>query len=721
MMDKIDGQIERIVFLNEENGFCVLRVSVRNQKELVTLTGSSVSVNEGEWLTADGKWINDPRHGRQFKAESMRTTRPDTLEGIEKYLASDLVKGIGKEYASRLVKTFGRDVFDVIENNSAKLLQVEGIGKLRKERIKQAWDEQKSIRQIMSFLFSHGITTSKAFRIHKKYGERAIEVLQRDHYCLGRDIRGIGFLMADKIAMRLGIAKESALRARAGIEHTLHELTLQGHCAYLQNDLLSKTAELLDINTDIIIEALEASIAAKHLIRFEHQELGSLIYLPQLYAAECEVTDRLYKLSQGTHPSPDIQVDRALDWVQERSDISLATSQQEALRKAIASKISIITGGPGVGKTTLVNSIIMILRAKKLRILCCAPTGRAAKRMSESTGLEATTIHRALQYNPGTGGFVHHTENPLACDVLIVDECSMIDIQLANQLMKAVPLHAAVIFVGDADQLPSVGPGCVLQDLIASSQFAVGHLQEVFRQAATSLIVSNAHMINTGEMPRFPTNSEEGDCYYIAAEDPEKAVQMIAKLTRESIPKKFDFNPLTDIQILSPMQKGILGARNLNQTMQRILNPHGEEVERFGTVFRCGDRVMQTENDYDKEVYNGDLGTIEHLDHENTEAQIRYEDRVVQYDFRELDALLHAYAITIHKSQGSEYPVVIIPVHTQHYVMLQRTLLYTALTRAKKLVILVGSEKAIRLAVSQTESKKRITTLRDRLQSAFQS
>ena len=352
MMDKIDGQIERIVFLNEENGFCVLRVSVRNQKELVTLTGSSVSVNEGEWLTADGEWINDPRHGRQFKAESMRTTRPDTLEGIEKYLASDLVKGIGKEYASRLVKTFGRDVFDVIENNSAKLLQVEGIGKLRKERIKQAWDEQKSIRQIMSFLFSHGITPSKAFRIHKKYGERAIEVLQRDPYCLGRDIRGIGFLMADKIAMRLGIAKESALRARAGIEHTLHELTLQGHCAYLQNDLLSKTAELLDINTDIIIESLEASIAAKHLIRFEHQELGSLIYLPQLYTAECELTDRLYKLSQGTHPSPDIQVDRALDWVQERSDISLATSQQEALRRAITSKISIITGGPGVGKTT---------------------------------------------------------------------------------------------------------------------------------------------------------------------------------------------------------------------------------------------------------------------------------------------------------------------------------------------------------------------------------
>ena len=718
-MDKLDGQIERIVFLNEENGFCVLRVSVRNQKELVTLTGSSVNVNEGEWLTADGEWIMDPRHGRQFKAASMRTTRPDTLEGIEKYLASDLVKGIGKEYASRLVKTFGREVFDVIENNSAKLLQVEGIGKLRKERIKQAWDEQKSIRQIMSFLFSHGISTSKAFRIHKKYGERAIEVLQRDPFCLARDIRGIGFLMADKIAMRLGIAKESALRARAGIEHTLNELTLQGHCAYLENDLLSKTGELLDINTALIKEALEASVNAKHLIRFEHAELGSLIYLPTLYAAECELADRLYKLSQGAHPSPDILIDRALEWVEERSDISLAASQQEALRKAISSKISIITGGPGVGKTTLVKSIIMILRAKKLRILCCAPTGRAAKRMSESTGLEAKTIHRALQYNPGTGGFVHHTENPLACDVLIVDESSMIDLPLANQLMKAVPLHAAVIMVGDADQLPSVGPGCVLQDLISSSQFAVGHLREVFRQAASSLIVSNAHMINTGEMPRFPSESEEGDCYYIAAEDPEKAVQMISKLVKDSIPKKFGFNSVADIQILSPMQKGILGARNLNQTMQRILNPQGDEIERFGTIFRCGDRVMQTENDYDKEVYNGDLGTIEHLDYENAEAKIRYEDRIIPYDFRELDALLHAYAITIHKSQGSEYPVVIIPVHTQHYVMLQRTLIYTALTRAKKLAILVGSEKAIRLAVSQTESKKRITTLHDRLQSSF--
>ena len=372
-----------------------------------------------------------------------------------------------------------------------------------------------------------------------------------------------------------------------------------------------------------------------------------------------------------------------------------------------------------MGKTTLVKSIIMILCAKKLRILCCAPTGRAAKRMSESTGLEAKTIHRALQYNPGTGGFVHHTENPLACDVLIVDESSMIDLPLANQLMKAVPLHAAVIMVGDADQLPSVGPGCVLQDLISSSQFAVGHLREVFRQAASSLIVSNAHMINTGEMPRFPSESEEGDCYYIAAEDPEKAVQMISKLVKDSIPKKFGFNSVADIQILSPMQKGILGARNLNQTMQRILNPQGDEIERLGTIFRCGDRVMQTENDYDKEVYNGDLGTIEHLDYENAEAKIRYEDRIIPYDFRELDALLHAYAITIHKSQGSEYPVVIIPVHTQHYVMLQRTLIYTALTRAKKLAILVGSEKAIRLAVSQTESKKRITTLHDRLQSSF--
>ena len=715
-MDKLDGQIERVVFLNEENGFCVLRVKIRSQIELATVTGTSPNVNEGEWLTADGEWFNDSKHGRQFKAESIRTTRPDTLEGIEKYLASDLVKGIGKEYASRLVKTFGRDVFDVIENNSAKLLQVEGIGKLRKERIKHAWDEQKSIRQIMSFLFSHGISTSKAFRIHKKYGERAIEVLQRDPYCLARDIRGIGFLMADGIAMKLGITKDAPLRARAGLEYTLNEIMQQGHCAYPRNDLISKTAELLEVDISLLASSLDASIQAGQLISVENASKGLLIYLPVLYQAECALADRLKQINRGEHPCPKIDLDRAIDWVAERSGFELAASQQKALRQSISSKVAVITGGPGVGKTTLVQSILMVLRAKKMRVLCCAPTGRAAKRMSESTGMEAKTIHRLLQYNPGSGGFVHRADNPLECDILIIDECSMVDLLLANQLVSAVPLHAAILFVGDADQLPSVGPGRILQDIISSNQFTVSQLSDVFRQAATSKIITNAHAINQGNLPQFPKDGDPSDCYFIETEEPETAVAMIAKLVRDSIPKRFGMRPMKDIQILTPMQKGALGAQNLNATMQQALNPTGDQIERFGIIFRHGDRVMQTENDYDKEIYNGDLGHIERIDLEASEVTIRFDDRSIQFDVRELDSLLHAYAITIHKSQGSEYPAVIIPLHTQHYIMLQRTLIYTAITRATKLAILVGTKKALQLAVSQTLSRNRTTLLAEHLQ-----
>ena len=715
-MDKLDGQIERVVFLNEENGFCVLRVKIRSQIELATVTGTSPNVNEGEWLTADGEWFNDSKHGRQFKAESIRTTRPDTLEGIEKYLASDLVKGIGKEYASRLVKTFGRDVFDVIENNSAKLLQVEGIGKLRKERIKHAWDEQKSIRQIMSFLFSHGISTSKAFRIHKKYGERAIEVLQRDPYCLARDIRGIGFLMADGIAMKLGITKDAPLRARAGLEYTLNEIMQQGHCAYPRNDLISKTAELLEVDISLLVSSLDASIQAGQLISVENASKGLLIYLPVLYQAECALADRLKQINRGEHPCPKIDLDRAIDWVAERSGFELAASQQKALRQSISSKVAVITGGPGVGKTTLVQSILMVLRAKKMRVLCCAPTGRAAKRMSESTGMEAKTIHRLLQYNPGSGGFVHRADNPLECDILIIDECSMVDLLLANQLVSAVPLHAAILFIGDADQLPSVGPGRILQDIISSNQFTVSQLSDVFRQAATSKIITNAHAINQGNLPQFPKDGDPSDCYFIETEEPETAVAMIAKLVRDSIPKRFGMRPMKDIQILTPMQKGALGAQNLNATMQQALNPTGDQIERFGIIFRHGDRVMQTENDYDKEIYNGDLGHIERIDLEASEVTIRFDDRSIQFDIRELDSLLHAYAITIHKSQGSEYPAVIIPLHTQHYIMLQRTLIYTAITRATKLAILVGTKKALQLAVSQTLSRNRTTLLAEHLQ-----
>jgi exodeoxyribonuclease V alpha subunit len=712
---KLDGQIERVVFRNEENGFCVLRVKVRGHKDLVTVTGTVPSINSGEWMTADGEWSVDPRHGQQFKAEQMRMTKPDTLEGIEKYLGSGLIKGIGKEYAARLVKTFGRDVFDIIENSSGKLLKVEGIGKLRKDRIKQAWDEQKSVRQIMAFLFSHGVSTTRAFRIHKVYGDKAIEIVQRDPYCLARDIRGIGFLIADQIAMKLGIARDSELRARAGLEFVLSEITSNGHCAYVRNDLLSRTAELLQIDLEIIERALDYSLEHERLIQRADFQRRDLIYLPKLYFAEIALAKRLQALGLGRHPCPTVDFDKALAWVQKKTGIELASAQRAALKISIESKIMVITGGPGVGKTTLVNSVLMVLKAKRMRVALCAPTGRAAKRMAETTGMEAKTIHRLLQYNPHKGGFVHNAENPLECDVLIVDESSMIDIALASQLADAIPLHAALIMVGDSDQLPSVGPGRVLQDIIHSGKLPVAHLNEVFRQAATSRIVTNAHRINQGQMPEFPGDRETSDCYFVEADDPGKAVKLVGKLIKQSIPKKFHFDPLDEIQILTPMQKGELGARNLNQTLQQLLNPRGAEVERFGYVYREGDKVMQTENDYDKDVYNGDIGRIARIDSELSEMTVDFDGRKVVYDFRELDELVLSYAITIHKSQGSEYPCVIIPLHTQHYVLLQRSLIYTAITRAKKLVIVMGTKKALNLAVTRAESRERITTLAERL------
>ena len=714
-MDKLDGQIERVVFRNEENGFCVLRVKVRGHKELITVTGTTPTINSGEWMAADGEWLVDPRHGRQFKAEQMRMSQPETLEGIEKYLASGLVKGIGKEYAKRLVQTFGRDVFDVIENASGKLLKVEGIGKGRKDNIKKAWAEQKNVRQIMAFLFSHGISTMRAFRIHKVYGDKAIELVQRDPYCLARDIRGIGFLIADQIAMKLGIAKGSDLRARAGIEFVLGELTANGHCAYVRNDLLSRTAELLDVDLQIIERALDHSLENERLIQRADFKGCDLVYLPKLYFAEIALAKRLEQLKQGKHPCPSIDFEKALTWVQSKTGIELANAQRAALKTAVASKVMVITGGPGVGKTTLVNSVLMVLKAKKMRVALCAPTGRAAKRMAETTGMEAKTIHRLLQFNPRAGGFVHQADNPLECDVLIVDESSMIDVVLASQLIDAVPLHAAVVIVGDADQLPSVGPGRVLQDIIHSKTIPVAHLDEVFRQAATSRIITNAHRINRGQMPEFPEEGETSDCYFVEADDPEKAVKLVGKMIRQSIPQKFRFDPMDDIQILTPMQKGELGARNLNQTLQHLLNPHGDEVERFGYVYRVGDKVMQTENDYDKDVYNGDSGRILQIDADASELTVDFDGRKVVYDFRELDELVLSYAITIHKSQGSEYPCVVIPLHTQHFVLLQRSLIYTALTRAKKLVIVLGSKKALNLAITRAESRERTTTLSERL------
>lgn len=717
---KLDGQVERVTFHSEESGFCVVKVKVRGFNELVAVTGVAPTVGAGEWMSADGEWINDPRHGRQFKARHIRLTKPDTLEGIERYLASDMVKGIGKEYARRLVETFGRDVFDIIENSSGKLEKVEGIGRVRRLRIKESWDEQKTVRKIMAFLFSHGVSTMRAFRIYKKYGEKAIEVVQRDPYCLARDIRGIGFTIADTIAMKLGIAKDSDLRARAGIEYILSELTGQGHCAYEVEGLLEKTVQILDINFNIVEDALEHAIQNDRLIMWTDSQERDLIYLPKLYFAERSLAKDLAHLASGPHPAPDINVPKAIQWVQQKIGIDLATGQCNALRTAITKKVMIITGGPGVGKTTLVNAIVKILCAKKLAVVLCAPTGRAAKRMTETSGMPAKTIHRLLQYNPHNGGFMHNAENPLVGDVFVLDETSMMDICLAADLMQAIPRHAAVIWVGDVDQLPSVGPGCVLRDMIRSNCIPVGHLDEVFRQAAESRIIMNAHAINQGQKVEFAASGEASDCFFVEAEDPLKGVQLIRKMVQESIPRKFGFDPIRDVQVLCPMIKGELGVRNLNIEMQKLLNPKGVEIERFGVTYRVGDKVMQTENDYDKEVFNGDIGVLDRIDLDEREARVRFdENRIVKYDFKELDSLQLSYATTIHKSQGSEYPCVIIPVHTQHFMMLQRNLIYTGLTRAKKLAILVGTKKALALAIHRVDARERVTTLIDRLRIAF--
>ncbi len=715
---RLDGQVERIVFQNEENGYTVLRAKVRGHKDLVTVVGTASSINPGEWLAADGEWISDAHYGPQFKAESMRVSQPDTIAGIKKFLGSGIIRGIGKEYAERLVKAFGRDVFDVIEHSSGKLQNVEGIGPGRRANIKAAWEEQKGIREIMSFLFSHRVSTARAFRIYKTYGDRAIELIQRDPYCLARDIRGIGFRIADEIAQTLGITKDSELRARAGLEYVLQEFTSSGHCAAPRGDLKTRTVDLLDIPPDQVSAALEHLIENKRLVRDEDRKGRTLIYLPKLYFAEWNFSKKLAELNYGKHPCPKIDFKKALEWVQKKTKIELSKNQCKALEIAVQAKVMVITGGPGVGKTTLVNSIIQVLRAKEMKIALCAPTGRAAKRLAETTGMPAKTIHRLLKFNPGTGGFVHDDRNPLKGDIFIVDEASMIDQVLAQQFLQAIPQRAAVIFVGDADQLPSVGPGRVLCDIIASKVVPSINLTEIFRQAAESRIVTGAHRINQGQLPEFPeAGDKSSDLYFVESEETARALAIIQKMVSESIPKRLGFNPIDDIQILTPMQKGELGAKNLNVVMQALLNPRGNQVERFGVIFREGDRVMQTENDYDKEVFNGDLGRIISVDEMNGDVVVKIDEQKVSYQFRELDELRHAYAMTIHKSQGSEYPCVIIPMHTQHYVLLQRSLLYTAVTRAKKFAVLVGTQKALGLAVSRAESRQRVTTLKERLQS----
>jgi exodeoxyribonuclease V alpha subunit len=705
------GLVERVTYHNAENGFCVLRAKARGHRDVVTVVGHAATIAAGEWITASGEWINDRTHGQQFKARFLRTSLPDSADGIEKYLASGMIRGVGPVYAKKLVRAFGEKVFDVIEATPDRLREVDGIGPVRAASILAAWAEQKAVREIMVFLHSHGVGTARAVRIFKTYGSDAIQVMTENPYRLARDIRGIGFKTADAIAMKLGIEKTATIRVRAGISYALTEAMDEGHCGLPREELIPLAEKLLEVPQQLIHVALDLELQEGTVVADRVGETPC-VFLAGLHRAERIIAERLTRLANGTLPWPWIDPDKALPWVEKHIGLALAESQVAAIRLALMSKVLVMTGGPGVGKTTIVKAILRILAAKGTDILLCAPTGRAAKRMTEATGFEAKTIHRLLEVDPKSGGFKRGEDNPLNWDLLVVDETSMVDVMLMQALMKAVPNKAALLIVGDIDQLPSVGPGQVLADVISSGAVQVVRLTEVFRQAAQSRIITSAHRINQGSIPDLSPPGAESDFYFVQADDPETAVGRIIELVKTRIPNRFGLDPIRDIQVLSPMNRGGVGARSLNIELQAALNPAGDrKVERFGWIFAPGDKVMQIENDYDKEIYNGDIGYIDNVDPNAGEIVATFDGRSVTYGFGELDMLVPAYAATIHKSQGSEYPAVIIPVLTQHYPMLQRNLLYTGVTRGKRLVVLVGQRKAVAIAVRNVSGRRRWSKL----------
>jgi exodeoxyribonuclease V alpha subunit len=712
LTETLAGLVERVTFHNAENGFCVLRVKVRGQRDLVTVVGHAAMISAGEFVQMSGRWFNDHTHGLQFKAEFLKASPPTTVEGIERYLGSGMIRGIGPVYAKKLVKAFGEAVFDLIEQEPGRLREVTGIGPKRAERIVAGWADQKVIREIMLFLHSNGVGTSRAVRIFKTYGQDAVQLISENPYRLAKDIRGIGFKTADQIARKMGIAPDAMIRVRAGISYALGEAMDEGHCGLPVGELLTSTAELLEVAAPLIETALALELEAGDVVADSVGETGC-IFLTGLYRAEQGIAERLRACAVGRPPWPDIDAAKAMTWVEGKTGLALAPSQQEAVRLALNSKVLVITGGPGVGKTTLVNAILKIVAAKGTDVQLCAPTGRAAKRLSESTGLEGKTIHRLLETDPATGSFKRDETNPLTCDLLVVDEASMVDVLLMRSLLRALPDSAALLIVGDVDQLPSVGPGQVLADIIGSDAVPVVRLTEVFRQAAQSRIITNAHRINEGRMPELSAE-ERSDFYFVEAVEPEIGLRRLLAVVKDRIPARFGLDPVRDVQVLCPMNRGGLGARSLNIELQQALNPPGEvKIERFGWTYGPGDKVMQIANDYDRDVFNGDLGVIDRIDVEEGELTVLFDGREVVYGFGELDELVLAYATTIHKSQGSEYPAVVIPLVTQHYAMLARNLLYTGVTRGRKLVVLVGQKKALAIAVRNQGGRRRWSKLRE--------
>ncbi len=720
-MSVIHGLLERISFHNEENDFVVAKLRQKDKRELTTIVGNLSGINPGESLKLTGQWVHNKRFGEQFQVETFEVTLPATLHGIQKYLASGLINGIGPIMSERIVEKFGFDTLQVIEKTPERLSEVEGVGPKRISMIRKAWEEQKEIKEIMIFLQGHGVSASYSAKIYKQYGNQSIEIVRENPYRLAHDLYGTGFITADKIAQNLGIDRNSLIRAKAGLIYVLNQLTEEGHVYYPESQLIHKAKEILSVDEEIIMQAVRELSKEKELFLEDLEPEGHhrAAFLAPFYVAETGVAQRLISLKESPSNIRPIHPEKAIEWVQQKLNIELAQKQGEAVLLAATSKVLIITGGPGTGKTTIITAILRIFQQLKLRILLAAPTGRAAKRMNEATGWEAKTIHRLLEYSPYKGGFKKDQDDSLEADVVIIDETSMVDTLLMYHLLKAIPSHAHLILVGDVDQLPSVGPGNVLKDIIKSGKFTVVTLTEIFRQAQESMIVVNAHKVNQGQFPVLREIEQPGktDFQFIQEEDPEKILQNILDLCSERIPRHFKFHPLREIQVLTPMHKGTIGVTNLNVELQKRLNPGPPGITRGAWDFRLGDKVMQIVNNYDKDVFNGDIGWISKIDAEERELIIDFDGRGVPYDYSELDEVVLAYAVSVHKSQGSEYPVVILPVVTQHYLLLQRNLIYTGITRAKKRVVLIGTKKALAMAIRNNKPQRRYTRLSERLAS----
>ena len=720
MLTKLQGQIKKITYTNKESGFTIAKVLVDEQNKLITVVGKLVSPTPGEVLIMEGEWVNHPKYGKQFRLLHSRSQSPSSIQGIQTYLGSGLIKGIGPVLAERIVKKFGRNTLSIVDNHLEKLDEIEGIGRKRLVMIKQAWEEQKEIREVMLFLQSYGISSGYATKIFKYYGDKSIKIVQQNPYRLASEIFGIGFLRADQIAEKMGFEKHSQQRILAGILYVLKQFSDGGHVFYPHRLLVIKCEEVLQINKDYVLQALNVLCSEKQIIiekttEVENAEL--LVYLSNLYFCEVGIAQKLKTLKNSPKSIRKINSKKAIDWVQDQLEVRLANKQIQAILCAIQEKFMVITGGPGTGKTTIINAILKIFLQLKIPILLAAPTGRAAKRMTETTGHEAKTIHRVLEYSLRKGGFQKNEKNLLKCGLMIIDEASMIDTVLMYHLLKAIPTKTTLILVGDINQLPSVGPGSVLNDIITSGLVQIVKLNKIFRQAQNSSIIVNAHKINRGIMPSLKFSKKPlEDFYFIEQEDPQEVVKIILELTQKRIPKKFGLDPLNDIQVLTPMHKGIAGSTNLNSKLQEAFNPVQKNLLKTNQNFRINDKIMQIRNNYDKEVFNGDIGQIQYFDTSSQQVVISFYGRKVVYTYTDLDEIVLAYAISIHKSQGSEYPAVIIPILTQHYVLLQRNLIYTAVTRGKNLVVMVGSPKALAIGVHDNKTQERYSHLYARLQ-----